>query len=871
MKRVWRTILTGLSILLSLSAKELPEKVTFNQHLRPVFSSTCYDCHDPDKHEAKAHLQLHTFETATQSRTYTTKSGKKKTKNAVIVPRHPEKSAVWKQISTDDEDDTMPPTDFHHELPARDKVLFKKGIFPVLQEYCIKCHGNKKEKSDINFEKLSLDFTDSRVLEIWHEVLQVVNTGEMPPEDEKQLSSEDLELFAGWLTDKIDREKKRLQKFGGKNVIRRLTDYEYINTMNDLLGISLRDVQLPQEASKEGLKNDASTLILSPSHLQAYLDTAEKYVERAIGPVNKPEEIELSATTHQEDIIFKRINNVKREFHLIIPKLKSGPYRVQVKVAPTEIGQGYRVFMGTAYKRSYNKKLIGTFNASSKEKTLSFYGYADDIEEVPNCEKYAVIVEPVVLDKKRERRKESIEPGHYGILQVDFSGNYFPVWPPKSHKKIFLADTDLENGNFKTAVQIFLNFASKAYRKNVSQKDIQWIIDNYKQDGENSFREKLKTGLISILISPDFLFKVEAPKTGKGKAEVSNHELATRLSYFLWSTMPDKQLLTIASLGKLHDKKVLVREIDRMLESNKIKGFTRNFCEQWLELGLHSGVAVNPTYFPDFDEKLKSDMHQETQLFFDEVFHNNLSALSFIRSNFTFLNERLAGHYGISGVTGSKFQKVDLKTDYRGGLLSQGSFLLATSTGEQSHPIKRGVWVLNKIMNQPPADPPADVELSAEVEGFDKLPLKKQLEVHRDKGACYRCHLKIDPWGVVLEEFDAVGRIRKESVKLVEMTTKNKKRKRYQKVYTKIEPSDKLPDGTQINGVIKLKNYLLENKKEEFAYGFAKKVFTYALGRELDIGELETVKKVSKTFIKGNYQIKTLLKEVVLSEIFLTK
>lgn len=361
-----------------------------------------------------------------------------------------------------------------------------------------------------------------------------------------------------------------------------------------------------------------------------------------------------------------------------------------------------------------------------------------------------------------------------------------------------------------------------------------------------TFEDTIKDVLPAVLASPGFLYLTE-PRSASPL--LTDFELASRLSYLFWNTMPDDELFELASSGTLQQPDILKSQVRRMLADDRSSEFVRNFTDQWLDLDAVQRVAVSKSRFGDFWDETKRAMQNETRAFFTEVLHNDLSALNFIDSDFTMLNDHLAEHYRIEGVSGPAFQRVALKPeDHRGGLLTHGSLLTGGSDGTDSHPIRRGVWLLKRLLDDPPPDPPPNVpELNQEDPKLSGLPLKKQLEVHRDNPACANCHRKIDPWGVAFENFDAVGRWRESKG---------------------IDATSTLPDGTEFSGLDDLKAYVLKERQADLARSLTKNITAYALGRSLDFSDNEFVVSLSDGFQQNDFRIQWLIEEIVVSETF---
>lgn len=354
------------------------------------------------------------------------------------------------------------------------------------------------------------------------------------------------------------------------------------------------------------------------------------------------------------------------------------------------------------------------------------------------------------------------------------------------------------------------------------------------------------------LISPPFLYLVE-PAQDK-KRDLSDWELASRLSYFLWSTMPDQALLDLAESGQLTRPTVLAEQVQRMLQDDRGWRFYQQFTDQWLKLENTAQIAIDTGTYQGFQADLKEEMLQETRHFLRHLILNDLSALNMLDADFTMLNERLARHYGVEGVIGNAYRQVAMTEEIRGGLLGQSSVLMLGSTGKDSHPIRRAVWLRDRLLNDPPAPPPPDVpDLDETNPDFAKLTIREQLEVHRNKESCASCHRGIDPWGIALENFDAIGLFRTE-------------------VHEKpVVAIDTLPNGTELDGVVSLKKYLVENRSEDFARAFVSRLAVYALGRNLELSDEDLIDDLTKEFTRDDYHIMALIQNLVASDAFLTK
>ncbi|MBT7742912.1 MAG: DUF1592 domain-containing protein [Opitutae bacterium] len=442
------------------------------------------------------------------------------------------------------------------------------------------------------------------------------------------------------------------------------------------------------------------------------------------------------------------------------------------------------------------------------------------------------------------------------IESVEFVRNDYPSWPSSQHRRII---HDGENLSLPGTAKIVIGrFLRRAWRRPVSEDELGKWVGHFKRirEEENSAIFALRETLTASLASSNFIYLSEPHKAQKPRA-LNAHELASRLSYFLWSSMPDEKLSALADEGSLLDSKILEKEFDRMLADEKSDRFADQFSTQWFDLDGVDRVAINPRYYEKFDSSLKTDMMGETRAFFREILRSESSALQFIDADFTMLNATLAKHYGLEGPRSQRFERVSLKgTDRPGGVLGHASIQLSGSDGTDSHPIKRAVWIRERLLHDPPNPPPPDVPgIEQSVENFEKLSVREQLAVHRNKVACADCHRSIDPWGIALESYDAIGLFR-------EKTVRKKK---------PISTETVLPGNHKVNGLEDLKKYLLDQRREQFAHALVSKMLTFALGRSLELSDELVVKELSERFAREDFRLSALMKNIVQSEAFLSR
>ncbi len=435
-------------------------------------------------------------------------------------------------------------------------------------------------------------------------------------------------------------------------------------------------------------------------------------------------------------------------------------------------------------------------------------------------------------------------------LIIDYLEVVEPIGPqslPESHRRIFIRQPTPGTGD-EAARVIIRHFARRAYRRPLTTGETERLLRIFqmvRRDGE-TFESAIKVTLEAVLVSPHFLFRGEMqshPDDPKSVHSVDDYALASRLSYFLWSTMPDEELFALADRGKLRSN--LDRQIQRMLVDRKARALVKNFAGQWLQIRNLAAVTPDKATFPDFDEDLRAAMAEETERFFDCIMREDRSVLEFIGADYTFLNERLARHYGIKGVTGKDFQLVRLQNGERGGLLTQAGILTVTSTPTRTSPVKRGKWVLENILGAPPPPPPPDVPVFKEGKGAALTgTMRQRMEKHRADPACASCHARMDPIGFGFENFDAIGAWRAKEGEFA------------------IDPSGKLFTGESFNGPAELKTLLLNEKRDQFVRCLSEKLLTFALGRGLEHYDKCAVDQIVKDLARDQYKFSSLISEI---------
>ena len=752
----------------------------------------------------------------------------------------------------------------------------------------------------MRFDTLSTDLIKDRAAaEDWHETLNVLNRGEMPPEDEPQPGIEQLKLLTGWIRQSIDEAVKARRSTGGLTVMRRLNRAEYQNTMRDLLDFEMDYVRdLPPEGlSPDGFRNNGLSLRMTGMQLEYYLESARKALNRVIVTTPEPTVFhhEFDKTNHRKWLGNPTFaDNRLDRFSIFLARMEPdypevGDFIIRVKArAERKDGFGFhRMKVAIGYRPDTKIILTTALETDVKSSEPELFEIRGRIENFPlpvrGQSKFPGLVihienvyddgnpPPKQQTKKDDKGKDvkfyPDEPDYPKLFveSVTFDGPVFESWPPAHHRRILFESELRETDEPEYVRQVLQRFLRRAWRRPPTNTEINSFAEffNSLRDDFPVFEEALRETLALALISPDFLYLAEP--AGEEKRSLTSWELATRLSYFLWNSMPDDELFELAESGELLKPNVLIAQVDRMIEDDRAWQFVDQFTDQWLNLGGMDRVAISQHYYPDFDVNLKPHMRNETLHLVMELLRKNLSARNFVDSDFAMLNEPLARHYGIENVFGYDYRPVPLQAkDHRGGLLTQASILLTNSTGEDSHPIKRAVLLRRRLIDDPPAPPPPNVpELATDNPDFAKLSIRKQLEIHLDDPACASCHRDIDPWGIALENFDAIGRWR------TQIRRAESGRKSF--INLPVDQQTELPDGSKIESPEKLKRYLLEKRGDDFARTIVTKLLVWSLGRSLDLSDEPEIAALTNAFVQNDLKLRDLIHEIVKSEPFLTK
>jgi hypothetical protein len=739
--------------------------------------------------------------------------------------------------------------------PPAGKPAFVDQIAPLVAKYCVNCHGPTRQSAGLALHKFTDDASVLGNRKVWLKVIDQLEAQAMPPEDKKQPTADERNRMIAWLKQELVKSDCNGPRDPGKVTIRRLNRAEYNNTIRDLLGVDFQPANdFPSDDVGYGFDNIGDVLSMPPLLLEKYLAAAEKAAEKAIISDTAPKSVkqhfaarELNCTLPTKDSLKKGryylYSNGEVSTKFTFPA--AGEYVLRAKAGgeqagpdPTRMafrvdGKEVKVVDVTALKDA-PKDYTATIKVEAGERKIG-----------------VAFVNDYFNDKDPDPKKRGDSNLYVDWLEVESPTKIGPVIPD-SHKKLFAAGDKAKSEDEKAAA-ILTEFTRKAFRRPVTDAEAEKFVKFAKSartSGE-TFERSIQLGVQAVLVSPHFLFRVELDRepTNPDAHPISDFELATRLSYFLWSSMPDEELFGLAKKGELRKPGVIDAQVKRMLKDPKAKALTENFAGQWLQLRNLAGFAPDGRMFRGFGS-LRPLMVKETELFFEYVVREDRNIMEFIDADYTFVNERLARHYSIPNVKGEDFQKVKLTDSLRGGLLTQASILTVTSNPTRTSPVKRGKWILENILGTPPPPPPPDVpELNEGKDGVLTGSLRQRMEQHRSKTMCASCHQKMDPLGFAFENFGVTGEYRTKDGNF------------------DIDPAGTLPDGKTFKGPKELKQ-ILTAKDELFRKCLSEKLLTYALGRGVEDEDRCHVDKISSVAAKNGNTFTAMVTEIVKSEPF---
>src|SRR5215510_1521192 len=750
----------------------------------------------------------------------------------------------------------------------------------LLTQYCVTCHNERAKTAGVMFD--TLDLSDvSKNADIWEKAVRKLRGGMMPPPGARQPDRATVDSFVSWLENSLD-AAAAANPNPGRVALHRLNRAEYANAIEDLLGLRIDAAALlPKDDQADGFDNVANVLKVSPSFLEQYVSAARAVTNQAIGdPQPKPASAVFRPARGDQSshidglplgtrggLLFEYVFPADGEYKFNINGLASGGYVRGLEYQ-------HRLIITIDGGRVFEKQVGGEedIKAIDQKQAPAVAAINGRFQNIPlGVKAGAHKVGVTFVARTFAESDDTLFPFVPGrgedriarIGSVEILGPFSPagITPTLSRQRIFVCEPQssaTEAEQLACAKQILSTFARLAFRRPTTDQDLVAPLAFYKsgkEDNGGNFDAGIKAGLMAVLSSPKFLYRAEAAPenavTGSSY-HISDADLASRLSFFLWSRLPDDELLNVAMQGKLKDPAIFEKQVRRLLADPRSKSLVNNFAFQWLKIRNIDEIDPDAFQFPNFDESLRDAFKQEVALFVESIVREDRSVVDLLSADYTFLNERLALHYGIPNIRGERFRRVTLEDSNRWGLLGKGSVLMVTSYPNRTAPVLRGAWVLENISGTPPSPPPPDVEGFKENKDGEKAKTVREImEKHRANPSCNACHGVMDPLGFALENFDAIGAWRSKDVN----------------AGTPIDASGKLVDGTTVNGPNDLRQALLKHP-EQFAQTVTEKLMTYGLGRGVEYYDMPTIRKIVRDSAKDNYRISSIVLGIAKSEPF---
>ncbi len=730
--------------------------------------------------------------------------------------------------------------------PMPPSPSFDRDVAPLVTKYCVDCHDDAKAPP--GGIRLTKGMTAAAALKdpsLWSRVAKNVANKHMPPPGSPSPTDAQRRQMSAWVDAAFKQDCNLADP--GRVTLRRLNREEYNNSVRDLLGVSIRPADdFPNDDVGYGFDNIGDVLSMSPLLMEKYLSASEKLMKDAIRVPNlrtqtvagEALKVTGAATPRDGSLSMYSVGTGTAQFSV----KQSGWYRIQVKAGEQHAGPD-----NAKLEVRLNKDLVTTFQLTDSYNKPGYYVFPTKLTpgdwsvSVTFPNDYYVAAQGKQPAQDRNVAVYSLElvgPIEDNAIRTSFQRKLIPVVPAKEE--------------WETEARKALDwFASRAYRRPVAKEEIDRLMVVFQmgtRSGEG-YERAMQLACQAVLCNPNFLFRVELDASNQARP-LNDFELASRLSYFLWASLPDETLYDAAKRGALSKPEGLKEQVSRMLRDPKAQAMVDNFAMQWLQLRKLYNFQPDKKMFPDYNDKLMNAMIDESKLYFQNIMTEDRSITEFIDSKYTFLNETLANHYGISGVKGDEFRKVSTEGTGRGGVLTQASVLAITSNPTRTSPTKRGRWILEQILGTPPPPPPPGVGDLAESSKVDaNLSVRQKLEIHRKNPSCAACHTKMDSLGFGFENYDPVGRWRTKDGTLP------------------IDSTATLPDGKKFSGPTQLKAVLMDNKKE-FAYSFIEKMMTYALGRGVDDKDKCFVEDIVKKSSATGYKFSGIVQGIVASDPF---
>ena len=818
------------------------------------------------------------------------------------------------------------------DIPAGD-AGFKSHVNAFFKKHCVECHGPTKSKGKITLHSLDGDLSAGQELQRWETILDVLSHGEMPPEDEPQPAAAERAAVAKWIESGLRDYVAKASQVNAEPKTRRLTNVEYQNTLGELLGFEFAVMDdLPEDpAHHYHFNNTAELMRIGPEQLDRYLEIARKAMRAAIVDPEKPEPfkwrrewspLSTERGMGQDEVgVFAGVGRGSPIQSDLSGFPRHGEYRIRMS-ASAILPPGYRetplrLNMGSHQGGQHNEKTsndVGAVylaNSPDEPKVVEFRGRIENHPRTTELQtKGANKGKP--LDKMTLRLRVDYDNGtlndgaHYASIRqmtmpravinwIEFECPVTDVWPPKHHTDILFESPLRESDEAGYVRAVLERFMSRAYRRPATDAEIDRFVAVYGlvRPSTATLEEAMRETLAMVLIAPRFLYHTESdPATDE------HYAMASRLSFFLWASMPDAELFDLAARGKLNDPEVIEQQALRMLDDERSKEFVADLTLQWLSIEKMLTVPINPQLYPRFLYRrhigetkgtevpyhisVRDYMVRETVGFVDHLIRANKSALNVVDSDFAILNERLAVHYGVEGVRGMKLRPVPIKPEHNlGGLLTHGSVLIGNGTGTAPHPIYRAVWLREAILGDKVKPPPADVPALTDTAGesLEKaLSIADLLAKHRTVESCADCHVRLDPWGIPFERYNAVGRFQpkvpKDGVRVASFNAKTHGDLAGYREYlgsintVEVDATARVPHGSEVDGVRELKAYLLKERKDDVVKNVIQRLVTYGVGRHLTYRDRFAVEALFDEAERNDFKMRDIIVSICKSDVF---
>jgi mono/diheme cytochrome c family protein len=743
----------------------------------------------------------------------------------------------------------------------------------MLNSYCVTCHNTRLKTGGLALDSLDLKAPEADA-QTWEKVLRKLRGNLMPPPGSRQPKQQDVDAFVGWMETTLDTRANGPR--AGRVPVQRLNRTEYVAAVKELVGVELnaKDV-LPQDIEVEGFDNVAAALSVSPSFLDQYITSARRVVKLAVGePRPRVSNLKYGIGANQNPdqplplgtrggIKFNHNFPADGEYRINLNDLAVGLYTNTMENEST-------VVILIDGKIVFRKPIGGPADLALADRK----GAEGRAEIMERFTKIPVTVQAGVrdvvvafIDRANVESDENVLGGGFGggggrmarlADGVEIMGPFNPQGISKTASRalIFVCNPEFK-GESVCVQQIIQSLARRAYRRPVTAEDVARLKPFYQagREGGGSFDQGIEQVVAAVLASPEFLYRsIRGPKSAPASTggALTDLELASRLSFFLWTTGPDEELLKLAAAGGLSRPGVIDSQVKRMMADPKASSLVTSFAMKWLNLDDLDAVKPDPALFPGFNDQLRRDFSKEAEFFLSSILLENRNVVDLLTADHTFLNERLARHYGVSGVAGTQFRKVTLAEKERAGLLGKAAVLMRTSYADRTSPVLRGAWVLDKLLGTPPTPPPPNVETNlSQTAGEKPKTVRERLEQHRANPTCKQCHGVIDPTGLAMENFDAIGQYRT----------------RDREANAPIDASTLLPNGVAINGPVELRAQLA-NRPATFVKAMTEKLMMYALNRQLEAFDMPQVRAVVRAAAKEDYKLSSLVLGIVKTEAF---